>query len=86
MKWGGEELRVRVKDYESLKFLTRRFTPPILLTAAVYAFFLVIFVALFTLEITKVTKLSTTTIVNAPSNEGNIVCTPLSIFSGSEDV
>ncbi|GMI05352.1 hypothetical protein TrLO_g4119 [Triparma laevis f. longispina] len=54
--------------------------------AAVYAFFLVIFVALFTLEITKVTKLSTTTIVNAPSNEGNIVCTPLSTFSGSEDV
>ncbi|GMH98013.1 hypothetical protein TrVE_jg4613 [Triparma verrucosa] len=51
-----------------------------------YAFFFLVFVALFTLEITKVTVLSTTTIVNSPSTEGNTVCTPLSTFSGSEDV
>ena len=53
-----------------------------------YAILFIIFVSLFSFEMTKTNTSSTTTIVSSPPSPAsdNIVCTPLATFSGSTDV
>ncbi|GMI39978.1 hypothetical protein TeGR_g11485 [Tetraparma gracilis] len=54
----------------------------------VYAILFIIFVSLFSFEMTNTNTSSTTTIVSSPPSPAsdNIVCTPLATFSGSTDV